>query len=62
MRTVQEIESDIRLLPPKEQQQIRNFLDDLVEDELEFTDEFESKIRQSEAELKNGAQPRIRKA
>ena len=61
MRTVQEIESDIRNLSPEEQRQVRDFLDDLVEDELEFTEEFEGKIRKSEAEFENGMRPRTRK-
>ena len=61
MRTMQEIESDIRNLSPEEQRQIRDFLDDLVEDELEFTEEFEAKIRKSELEFENGMRPRTRK-
>jgi hypothetical protein len=61
MRTVQEIEKDIRNLSPDEKRKIRDFLDDLVEDEMEFTDEFESQIRQSEAEFEKGMRPRVRK-
>jgi hypothetical protein len=61
MRTVHEIESDIRRLAPDEQRRIQRFLDDLIEDDLEFTDEFEAQIRQSEAELKSGVIPRTRK-
>ena len=61
MRTVEQIQSDIRQLPPEELRKIRNFLDDLVEDELEFTDEFEAQIRASEAEMKQAIRPRVRK-
>jgi hypothetical protein len=61
MRTVQDIESDIRNLTAEEQRQIRDFLDDLVEDEMEFTEEFEAQIRRSEAEMEKGNRPRSRK-
>ena len=61
MRTVEQIQSDIRQLSPEEMRKIRNFLDDLVEDELEFTDEFERQIRESEVEMKAGVRPRVRK-
>ena len=61
MRTVEQIQSDIRQLSGEEMRKIRDFLDDLVEDELEFTDQFEGQIRKSEAEMKQGMRPRVRK-
>ena len=52
MKTVEEIQSDIRQLPQSELLRIREFLDDLVEDTLEFTPEFESQIQDSSARCK----------
>lgn len=40
--------------------QIRNWLDDPLEDELEFTPEFEASIQKSEREKADGALPRVR--
>jgi hypothetical protein len=40
---------------------LRDWLEDLIEDELEFTEEFESSIRQSEAEMTKG-RPRTRQS
>jgi hypothetical protein len=61
MRTVEQIQSDIRQLSPEEMRKIRDFLDDIVEDDLEFTDAFESQMRESEAEMNQGLRPRTRK-
>ena len=61
MRTVDQIQADIRQLSIEDLRKVRDFLDDLVEDELEFTPEFESQIRKSEAEMKEGLRPRVRK-
>jgi hypothetical protein len=61
MRTVDQIQADIRQLSIEDLRKVRDFLDDLVEDELEFTPEFESQIRQSEAEMKEELRPRVRK-
>jgi hypothetical protein len=61
MRTVEQIQSDIRQLSPGEMRKIRDFLDDIVEDELQFSDEFEAQIRESEAQMTEGLRPRVRK-
>jgi hypothetical protein len=61
MRTVEQIQSDIRQLSVEDMRRVRDYLDDLVEDELEFTPEFEAQIRQSEEEMKSGVRPRVRK-
>jgi hypothetical protein len=58
---VQQIEQDLEKLSPAELNQIRDFLDDLLEDELDFTLEFEAQIRQSEKEIAASLRPRIRK-
>jgi hypothetical protein len=35
-------------------------LDDMIEDDLEFTPEFQSALQQSEREMKQGLRPRTR--
>ena len=43
-----------------ELRQIRDWLDDMIEDGLEFTPEFESAIKTSEREMAEGVRPRVR--
>ena len=54
MSTVQNLESELLKLSPAEMRQIRDWLDDLLEDQLKFTDEFEAEIQQSESEMAKG--------
>ena len=61
MSRVEQIESELEKLPPAELRQIRDWLDDFVEDQMEFSPEFESAIRESEQEMKAGIKPRVRK-
>jgi hypothetical protein len=58
---VEQIESELEKLSPAELRQIRDWLNDFVEDQLDFTQEFESAIRESEQEMKTGMKPRVRK-
>ena len=58
---VEQIESELEKLSPAELRQVRDWLDDFVEDRMEFTPEFESAIRESEKEMNSGLQPRVRK-
>ncbi len=60
MSKVEEMESELRKLSQAELRQIRGWLDDLIEDELEFTPEFEQSIQQSERDLANGKSARVR--
>lgn len=60
MSTVQEIESAASRLTSAEQRQLRDWLDNLLEDQLEFTPEFAAKIAQSEREMAAGLRPRTR--
>ena len=60
MSRVEQIESDLGKLSPAELRQVRDWLDDFVEDRMEFTAEFESDIRDSEREMGSGVQPRVR--
>jgi hypothetical protein len=61
MSKVQMIEAELQTLSPSELRQVREWLDDFVEDALEFTDEFESKIRASEQAMAAGQPSRIRR-
>lgn len=60
--TREEIQSELGRLPTEELRKIRDFLDALLENELEFTDEFETRIRESEEEMKRGERLRVRNA
>ena len=58
MSTVQEIETALRRLTPAEMRAVRDWLDDVIDHELEFTPEFAAKIARSEREMNEGAKPR----
>ncbi len=60
MSTVQEIETAITHLSLEEMSAIRDWLDDQLEDQLEFTDEFKAKIERARAEIARGEYSRIR--
>lgn len=60
MSSVQEIEAAIKKLTPAELKQVRDWLEDLGEEQLEFTDEFESKIARSRQAMLAGERPRVR--
>jgi hypothetical protein len=57
---VEQMESELRKLSPTELRQIREWLDDFIEDELEFTPEFEDSIQQSERDRAAGRAARVR--
>ena len=61
MNTVQILESELLKLSPAEMRQIRDWLDDLLEDQLKFTDEFEAEIQQSERDMAAGGHSRTRR-
>jgi hypothetical protein len=48
---VEQVEDELRELSQAELRQIREWLDDVIEDELEFTPEFERSIQRSEREM-----------
>lgn len=48
------MEAKLRKLSQAELRQIREWLDDVIEDELEFTPKFERTIKQSEQEMSDG--------
>ena len=61
MSKVEQIESELQKLSVAELQRVRDWLDDFVEDRMEFTPEFESAIQQSEREMNSGVRPRVRR-
>ena len=57
---VDQMEAELRKLSQAELRQIREWLDDIIEDELEFTPEFEEAIRQAERDKSEGKIARVR--
>ena len=57
---VEQMESELRKLSQAELRQIRGWLDDVIEDELEFTPEFERSIQQSERDMAENKSARMR--
>ena len=58
---VEQMESELRKLSQAELRQIREWLDDLIEDELEFRPEFENSIQCSERDMAAGKAARVRR-
>jgi hypothetical protein len=56
---VEQIEAELHQLSQAELARLRILLDDLLEDDLEFTPEFQSALEQSEQEKSKGIRPRI---
>ena len=54
------MEAELRKLSQVELRQIRERLDDLIEDELEFDPEFENSIKQAERDMADGKSARVR--
>ena len=54
------MESELRKLSQAELRQIREWLDDVIEDNLEFTPEFENLIQQAERDMAQGKSARVR--
>jgi hypothetical protein len=61
MSKVEQIEAELEKLSPAELKRVRDWLDDFVEDRMEFTAEFEATLQQSEQEMALGLKPRVRK-
>ncbi len=60
MSKLEQMEAELRKLSQAELRQVREWLDDIIEDELEFTPEFERSIQQSEREMSEGRIARVR--
>ena len=61
MSKVEQIEAELQSLSPAELKRVRDWLDDFVEDRLEFKEDFEAAIQESEREMAAGLRPRVRK-
>jgi len=57
---VEQVEAQLRNLSQVELRQIREWLDDIIEDELEFTPEFERSIQAAERDMVAGKSARVR--
>jgi len=60
LRTLEQVEADVRTLSPQEQAQLRALLEDLLEDRLELTDSFKAEIEAGKRDIAEG-RVRIRK-
>jgi len=61
MNKVEQIEAELQSLSPAELKRVRDWLDDFVEDRLEFKEDFEAAVQESEREMAAGLRPRFRK-
>jgi len=61
MSNVKDIESAISKLTVKEMEEVRDWLDDLIEDQLVVSDEFKAKIERAERETASGIYSRVKK-
>lgn len=60
MPTLQQIEEQVKMLTKAEREALLDWLVNVMEDELEFTDEFKAKIERGEEDIRQG-RVRIRK-
>ncbi|MBE0544882.1 MAG: hypothetical protein IH623_26385 [Verrucomicrobia bacterium] len=60
MSKVAQIEAQLETLTQAELREVRGWLDDMIEDDFEFTPDFESAIQKSEHEMAAGVHPRVR--
>ena len=61
MSKVERIEAELQRLSPADLKRVRDWLDDFVEDRLEFREDFQAAIQESEREMAAGLRPRVRK-
>jgi mRNA-degrading endonuclease RelE of RelBE toxin-antitoxin system len=54
MQTLEKIEQEVKRLTKAEQEALRDWLENMLEDELEFTDEFKAKIERGEQDIRAG--------
>ena len=54
MSTLAEVESAVLKFTPEEQEQLRDWLENLIEDRLEMTDEFKAEIEGGKADIAAG--------
>lgn len=61
MSTIKEIESALAKLPLEEKEAIRDWLDEIIEDQMEVSDAFKAKIERARHEIDSGVHSRVRK-
>jgi mRNA-degrading endonuclease RelE of RelBE toxin-antitoxin system len=54
MQTLERIEEEVMRLSKTDQQLLRDWLENTLEDDLEFTDEFKAKIERGEQDIRAG--------
>ncbi len=54
MQTLEKIEDEVRQLSKADQESLRDWLENVLEDELEITDEFKAKIERGEQDIREG--------
>jgi hypothetical protein len=54
MQTLERIEDEVKQLSKAEQEALRDWLENMLEDELEFTDEFKAKIERAKRDIAEG--------
>lgn len=54
MQTLAKIEEDVKQLSKAEQEALRDWLDNVLEEELEFTDDFKAKIERAKRDIAEG--------
>ena len=62
MSKVEQMEAALRKLSQAQLRQIRLWLDHIIEDELEFTPEFEASIQQAERDVAEAKHTRVRES
>jgi len=60
MSTVQEIESAIVRLSPQERERVRDWLNDMAEEQAEVAPAFKDKVLRAQSELSQGKNSRVR--
>ena len=54
MPTLEQVEDQVKRLTTAEKEALRDWLENILEDELELTDEFKAKIERGEHDLRAG--------
>ena len=54
MQTLEKIEAEVKQLSKAEQEALRDWLENMLEDDLEFTDEFKAKIERAKRDIAEG--------
>jgi hypothetical protein len=61
MSTVKEIESALARLSVQDLQAVRDWLDDFIEDQMEVSNEFKTKVERANTEIAQSVHSRVRR-